>query len=165
MSFSSTTSLNLADGLSSQAKLRPTATAICLPDGTLNFRQLELLVWKEATLLARNGVRVADVVALACANDLALIIVMLACARIGATVISIPFHLPPIQRREMVIVASVRFLVTDLIAEVGHEMPTILFDFKVLSKSEFPIDISVRDPFPLAPWLIISGSGSTGKAK
>jgi len=90
--------MNLANELSKQAQLRPDATAIHLPRGTLSFRQLEELTWRAATFLHQNGVKAGDVVALTFASELTLLVTMLATARIGATVFSLPRNSPPFLR-------------------------------------------------------------------
>lgn len=156
---------NLADGLSRQARARPDATAIHLPAGALSFLELETLAWRGATLLSRSGVRPGDVLALACADELALIIALIAGARIGATLVSISLGAPRLVQEETAQAAGARFFVADR-ATLGEQwQPMIFFDLMALAQARAPIDFGVRDASPLAPWLIISGSGSTGKAK
>ncbi len=157
--------MNLANELSRQAQLRPDATAIHLPKGTLSFRQLEELTWRAATFLHRNGVKAGDVVAHTFASELTLLVTMLATARIGATVFSLPRNSPPFLRAEMAAGASAHILATDCADADGAGLPRLLVDIGALSKVDAPIDVSVREDSPQAPWLIITGSGSTGRPK
>lgn len=156
---------NLADELTKQANVQPEAPAVHLPYRSVSFRQLENLVWRTAIHLHRNGIRPSVVVALTFANELTLVITMLATARIGATVLSIPTGTPVIQQAEMATAASARVLATDISG--GHEvgLPRLIVDIDLLAKQSESIDTVVRDDYPHAPWLIITGSGSTGRPK
>jgi acyl-coenzyme A synthetase/AMP-(fatty) acid ligase len=156
---------NLADELTNQASLRPEAIAIRLRARDISFRQLEILTWRAATFLHRNGTRAGDVVALSFANELTLIITMLATARIGATAFSVPAGSPPILQAEMLAKAKARILATDIAAADAGGLPRLLVDVGILAKDPTAIDTSVRDKYPQAPWLIITGSGSTGRPK
>jgi acyl-coenzyme A synthetase/AMP-(fatty) acid ligase/D-alanine-D-alanine ligase-like ATP-grasp enzyme len=157
--------MNLANELSRQAQLRPDATAIHLLKGTLSFRRLEELTWRAATFLHRNGVKAGDAVALTFASELALLVTMLATARIGATVFSLPRNSPPMLRAEMAAGAGARILATDCADADGAGLARLPVDIDALSKVEAPIDVNVRVDSPQAPWLIITGSGSTGRPK
>jgi len=156
---------NLADELTNQASLRPEAIAIRLRTGDISFRQLEILTWRAATFLHRNGARAGDVVALSFANELTLIITMLATARIGATAFSVPAGSPPILQAEMLEAAKARILATDIADPYADGLPRLLVDVGFLAKDSTAIDTSVGDKHPQAPWLIITGSGSTGRPK
>jgi len=157
--------MNLVNELSMQAQRKPDATAICLPKGTVSFHQLEELIWRSATFLHQNGVKAGDVVALTFASELALLVTMLATARIGATVFSLPRNSPPFLRAEMAAGAGARILATDCADTEGAGLPRLLVDIDALSKVDAPIDVNVRVDSPQAPWLIITGSGSTGRPK
>ncbi len=156
---------NMTDIVSKQARLQPHAIAIYTIGGTLTYEKLEILVWKMATLLNRNGVRAADVVAMIFNDELILMVVMLAVARIGATVFSIYENTPSILKKKLFEDTTVNFLVTDIHRERGSSLPMILIDFNMLLTSDVSIDFSVRDAEPKSPWLFITGSGSTGKRK
>ncbi len=156
---------NLTDELSNQANLRPEAIAIHLPVANISFRQLETLTWRAATFLHQNGIRAGDVVALTFANELTLIITMLATARIGATAFSIPRGSPAILQAEMAATAKAQVLATDIVDLYADGLPRLLVDVELLAKDSAFIDTAVRDKSPQAPWLIITGSGSTGRPK
>jgi cyanophycin synthetase len=159
------TSTNLTDGLTVQAALRPDATAVHLPARIVTFSQLEDLVWRAAMFLNRHSVTAGDVVAITCSNELAILVATLATARIGATTFSVPIGTPSIQRAEVVGAVKAQFLVTDLLDLESNGLPRLPFDLDRIATETTAINVAVRDEYPQAPWLIITGSGSTGRAK
>lgn len=158
---------NFTDALGKQVLYRSESAALVTAGGQINFRQLERLVWQGAAHLYFNGVRSGDVLAFVFQKEVPLIVAMLASARLGATLISIPPLQPPMVQNEMVQRAGAKFLVSDGRPRVDllGQLPRIDFDLSVFSKNLSPIDPSIRDPRPTSPWLIIYGSGSTGRSK
>ena len=164
---------NLADCLLEHARERPDAIALETHQGAhqgahqeaLTWRRCDALVWRAAMHLRRSGVARGDVVALSFAGEAALLVATLAVARMGATLLSLPAHYPLLQRQEMVREAGARILVSDRASGDAVDLPRIPFDLSSLLASESPIDRSVRDPEPSAPWAIAIGSGSTGRSK
>lgn len=126
---------------------------------------MEELTWRAATFLHRNGVKAGDVVALTFASELTLLVMMLATARIGATVFSLPRNSPPLLRAEMAAGANARILATDCADADDAGLPRLPVDIDALSNVDAPIDVIIREDSPQAPWLIITGSGSTGRPK
>lgn len=158
-------SLNLADEISRQAEANPDAIAIQHPEGMMTFRELDDLIWKTATFFSMNRVKPGEVVALTFADDSMGLIAMLALARIGATVFSLPLNAPTLLRAEMAKDVKAVVLITDLPEADVTGLPRLLIDLNTISQTSAPIDFTVRDPEPLAPWLVIMGSGSTGPPK
>ncbi|MBL0076971.1 MAG: acyl--CoA ligase [Rhodocyclaceae bacterium] len=156
---------NLADGLSQQALLRPDATAVHLPTRVVTFRQMENLVWRTAMFLHGQSIQPGDVVALTFINELTLIVAMLATARIGATAFSVPRATPAIQQSEMLLLVNAKYMATDIVGTNLEGLVTLLLDIEALFRESIPIDKSLRDGNPHAPWLISMGSGSTGRPK
>ena len=212
---------NLADALTRQAARTPAAPAVDVDGRVLAFQALESLVWKAAAALAGAGVRRGDVVAMACARPLPHLVSMLAVARLGATVLSIPSSAPHRQVLEQLDAAVATVLLRDAepsapafgerpptgtastgtastcpastdtastgpasAALAGHacvadalDAPDAFSDCRSL-RLRLRIDLAataalpasacsadLRDPAPRAPWLIITGSGSTGRSK
>lgn len=153
---------NLADELGIQARLRPEAIALQLPNGTLSFRQLDDLTWRAASLLHLHGVRPGEIVVLSCASELALLAALFATARIGATAFSLPINTPPLLCAEMAKRVKARFLATDRPGRDIAGLARLSVDLDSLAAASTPLDPGVSQAFPPAPWLIISGSGSTG---
>jgi acyl-coenzyme A synthetase/AMP-(fatty) acid ligase len=156
---------NLTQRIAELAQERPEAPAVVLAASTVTFRRLERLVRAAGARLSESGVRAGDVVALAFASEFALLVAMLATARLGATVFSIPRRTPPIQRAEMAARAKASRLVTDVAGEGLLGLPSLSLDPKTLAAPPTPSDPSVADASPQAPWLLVSGSGSTGRPK
>ncbi|HOA94677.1 MAG TPA: AMP-binding protein, partial [Quisquiliibacterium sp.] len=104
---------NLADALTRQAARTPAAPAVDVDGRVLAFQALESLVWKAAAALAGAGVRRGDVVAMACARPLPHLVSMLAVARLGATVLSIPSSAPHRQVLEQLDAAVATVLLRD----------------------------------------------------
>jgi len=157
--------MNLADELTRQTELRPEAPAVFLADGKRSFRELEALVWKAARELHRLGVRPGAVLALTFASEFALYIAILASARIGATVFSLPRGWPALLRTESAAQVRACLLVTDFEDVPPAGLDVVRIDFDALEHATTPIDRGVRAESPLAPLLILTGSGSTGRAK
>lgn len=161
-------SSNLADALTEQASQRPDSTAVLWPGGSLDFRRLDILVWRVAAHLHGRGVREGDVVALTFANEVTLLVAMLAVARLGATVFSVPAATGPLHAAQMTGEAKARVLATDLPdppAAGEASLPRLQVDLPAIARSSAPVDRSIRVAAPAAPWLLISGSGSTGRSK
>jgi acyl-coenzyme A synthetase/AMP-(fatty) acid ligase len=156
---------NLTAELSRQAALRPDSIAVYLHEATITFKQLEILTWKAATCLRQSGVKPGDVVALTFLDEIACLVTMLAVARIGSTVFSLPKNAPAMLRAEMAAGAKAQILVTDISAVDAAGLPTLLINLKKIASYPAPIDFSAMDKFPQYPWLIITGSGSTGRPK
>ncbi|MFA5631186.1 MAG: class I adenylate-forming enzyme family protein [Porticoccaceae bacterium] len=156
---------NLTDVLSIQARRQPSAVAVRLPGKNLGFRQLDALVWRAAALMHGQGVRAGDVIALTFTSELIVLIAMLATARLGATVFSVPGSYPQLQKSEMMARARVRFVASDRHDCHRGGLPLLIIDLAVINDPAVRIDVTVRDDQPNAPWLIIAGSGSTGSPK
>ncbi len=156
---------NLADEITRQARLHPDAAALHLPKQILSFGELETRVWQAATELHRQGVRSGDIVALTFASEFALFVALLALARLGGTVFSLPRNWPGALRRESASRAGATVLLTDLVNVSPDGLKLLRVDIDALVYAGAPIDYGVRDNAPRAPFLLVTGSGSTGKPK
>ncbi|GEM_PF-390434 len=157
--------MNIAVEVSKHAYSRPEAVAIHLPDRTLTFRELDEAVKQLAGHFVGHGISAGNVVALSCLNELALLVAMLAIARIGATVFSLPRNMPPVLKAEMAARAKACVVAADHAAENIDGLPTLTFAIGTPANSARALGIGPDVTTPQAPWLIISGSGSTGEPK
>ena len=153
---------NLTDVLSSQAESIPDAIAIRMPNSSLTYKQLDSLVWNTTTFLQQHEMCSGDVVSLTFKSELLQVITMLAVARMGGTVFSLPVNTPPLERKELLQKTKTKISLTDIEEE---NTSTIYLDLNILKKLSSPIDKSTYAEAPLSPWIIVSGSGSTGKSK
>jgi cyanophycin synthetase len=131
----------------------------------LSFSGLDLLVWRATALLAHNGVRAGEVLALWFAGELAGVLAMLAATRIGATMHWIPQQASRLAQVQLMADIRPAALLCDRAPEAGVSARRILIDPVALSRAGQAVDAGMRDPFPAAPWLVITGSGSTGAPK
>lgn len=145
-----------------QAIQRGDAPAIAVGSRTIGYRDLDRYVWRVATSLRHNGVNPGDVVALTFVRELNYLVTLLATARAGATVLSLPANLPAARRRELAGRARASRLVSDRVQVDGAGLPVLAIDF---GRVPATIDASARDPSPSAPLLCVCGSGSTGVPK
>lgn len=156
---------NLFDLLSARADSHPEALAVITNRGGLSFARLELLVWRCATRLSEQGCGRGSIAAVMLADELSLLVVILACARVGATCVTLAEDTPDPLLQE--ILASTR---TEVVIRApsapgsGLGRPVIGIDRAILAEP-IEIDRGVRCANPRAAWMIIVGSGSTGRAK
>lgn len=160
---------NITFDLRRHARKNPDAPALLLPDRDFSYRELDDLTWKLARHLYDQGVRASQVIALLFADEFALIATMLAVTRLGATVFSVPRSATPAQRRSMVAEARVTVLASDQPGHSDYGVPRLALHLPTLLATPGGLaegmheDILVEEPD--APWLIITGSGSTGAPK
>jgi acyl-coenzyme A synthetase/AMP-(fatty) acid ligase/D-alanine-D-alanine ligase-like ATP-grasp enzyme len=157
--------MNLADLLSDQSERRPEASALLLPGKQISYAELDALVWQVAAFLHRQEVKPGDIVALDFTEELAVVIGMLAIARIGATVFSMPGSWPSGLRCRMAERAGAAIYLVDRKAPDINNLRQIALPTKQIDTLSEPIDRSIRIANPTAPWLIVAGSGSTGEPK
>jgi acyl-coenzyme A synthetase/AMP-(fatty) acid ligase/D-alanine-D-alanine ligase-like ATP-grasp enzyme len=157
--------MNISDMLESQAAALGQAPAIILQDRTLAFKELDTRVWQLAGKLYRSGVGRGDVLAHTFDNELTLFCCMLATARIGATVFSLPLNTPPLKRQHLLEQVRARHLATDMADLQYSGILTIPLGSEGDSLHATVPELGLKDEDPAAPWIIVSGSGSTGRAK
>lgn len=151
--------------LESQAAARGPAPAILLQDRELTFPELNARVGQLAGELHGAGVRRGDVVAHTFDDELRLFCCMLATARIGATVFSLPLNTPPVKRQQLLEQVRARHLATDIAGLQYGGLVTIPVGFEAQRLRPAVGAAGQQDEDPAAPWIIVSGSGSTGRAK
>ena len=157
--------MNISDMLESQAAALGQAPAIILQDRTLTFKELDTRVWQLAGELYRSGVGRGDVLAHTFDDELDLFCCMLATARIGATVFSLPLNTPPLKRQQLLEQVRARHLATDMAGLQYDGISTIpVGPDGDRFHTTVPVS-ALKDEDPAAPWIIVSGSGSTGRAK
>lgn len=143
----------------------PDAPALLLPDREISYAALNKLVWNCAQHLHDKGVRVGQVVGLTFADEFALVLTMLAVTRLGATIYSIPRSATPMQRKDMASRAKLLVLATDQPDRFDAGVSILQLDWQAVMKGSAAIDSTILSETPSAPWLLITGSGSTGQPK
>ena len=157
--------MNLTDVITEQAERQPQAVAVHMAQGDITFPVLDTLVWRAATWLSRQGVGPGQVIGVACQAEIAILVAILAAARIGATTCAVAVNLPQPMRDELLDSVDAQILLTDTPGLDAINRRILVLDPTTLLDPAAPLDLGVRAPSPTAPWAIVSGSGSTGKAK
>jgi cyanophycin synthetase len=157
--------MNISDMLESQASALGEIPAVILQDQTLTFKEMDAKVWQLAGQLRQSGLGRGDVLAHTFDDEMALFCCMLACARIGATVFSLPLNTPPVKRQKLLEQVRARYLASDIAGLQYGGLTTIPVRAKFESPLAGETNHDLKDADPVVPWIIVSGSGSTGRAK
>lgn len=156
---------NFTDILTLQAKQQPDAIAIYTVARFITYQNLDRYVWQMATYLKKEDIKPGDIVVNQFDDDLLLVIVMLAIARTGATILSIPSNMPDLQLQDIIKKVNPSSIVKDEKTKRSIQLPTIIVNYKIFNEASSTIDYTVYTSLPKAPWQIIIGSGSTGNPK
>ncbi len=160
-------SVCLHDTISSQAKKRPNAPAVCSADGDLTHKELDSLSTRLANHLAKKGLGPGAVVPLCFEKSKYMIISMLAVLKTGAACTMLEASLPAERLQNMIqqVSASLllgssaqvsRFQSFTEILEIDHSFLDELADSKKVALPEtHPSDVAI----------ILFTSGSTGSPK
>lgn len=158
---------NLTGFLADHALRIPDQTAVVRSDASrISYAQLDEYVNAACAILNQEGANHGDVIVHMFIDEALALIFMIATARLGATVYSIPEHAPGVQRLNMAISVQARVVLTD--SEQQDYSPTI----RAIPVSWERLDTSLNlfkpedaEMDPISPWLINTGSGTTGKPK
>lgn len=156
---------NITFDLIGHARTRPDAPALLLPRRTISWSELDGLVWQYARQLHDLGVRACQVVGLTFAEELDLVLALLALTRLGATAYSIPRSATISQRRQLAAQAHVAWLASDQPERFEAGVTGLRLERRAIEASPTRIDERLLAQAPDAPWLLITGSGSTGRPK
>ncbi|MCG8343754.1 MAG: acyl--CoA ligase, partial [Chlorobiales bacterium] len=157
--------MNISDILVRQAEELGDKPCIYLENTSWTYRELDQNTWLIADMLHQNGVKSGSVVVHSLQNDMEELVAMMATARIGATVFSVPLNTPPDKQKALLEAVDAKFLVTDVPGTGDKGLTTIQVMLKRGEEIPEPSDTKIRRAKPRAPWTIVSGSGSTGKSK
>lgn len=155
--------MNIVQIISEQAQIRPDAIAICTPEMTLSYVQLERLMIQGAQYLYHCGVRSSHVTALRFTNELNALIAFLSCATIGSSVFSISAHTPALMLEESLESVKAETVLTDSVTLHHARVKTIQYEWDKLQT--ISPDYEASDENPDSYLFILSGSGTTGKSK
>lgn len=98
----------------------PDATALIFGNAELTYRELDRLVDRAAGILIARGVGRGDLVGVALARGVDLIVALLAVMRVGAAYVGLDPDDPVERRNVLVARARIAYLVTGLEAEQVH---------------------------------------------
>ena len=157
--------MNITDIIEQQAECLGDQPCVFMENETWSYRDLDRHVWRISKLLHHTGVRPGDVVAHTFTSEAALLVTLLATARIGATVLGITPGTPSLLRNQMLKQTSTRWLATDQTSLSDSDLRNIVVSLDSQAADAGLPDRAIQDDAPLAPWILASGSGSTGKPK
>ncbi len=163
--MSGSADLNITFDLIENARSIPDRPALIVADREICYEELDRLTWKAARYLSERGIRRGDLVAVTLHNELTSILVLLGLTRLGASIFSVPRNATEYQRTSLIDEASATVLVTDKADYADGRLPAILVELKeLLTTIPRALDALVCER-PDAPWIVVSGSGTTGKSK
>lgn len=157
--------MNITDIIEQQAECQGDLPCVLMENETWNYKDLDRHIWRISKLLHHSGVRPGDVVAHTFIGEPALLVSLLATARIGASVFGISPGTPDHLRDQLLKQTAARWLATDQASLIDKDLKTIVVSLDNIAADGGSPDKSIKDDSPLAPWILASGSGSTGKSK
>ncbi len=155
--------MNFTTILTKRAEKQPKVVAIVMPKEVISYKLLDDLVWKCAAYFHHFGVKENDVLIMQCNNELLHIVSILAAARIGATALPISRNITESFLAYLLKEVNVHYFLADNTLFPPSNLKSIRLDRSILDT--MAIDVSILIPDPKAPWLVVLGSGSTGKRK
>ena len=156
-------SINITFDIIKHAKTHPDDVAIIYKSSRINYKTLDLIVWKGASLFYDFGIKPGDVIAVYMKSDFNLIISMLSIVRMGGTLLSILPSITEMQFQEILKDVNVKYILGDTLFPFSTNIEFIEFEFDMIKGMR--VDKQALDVMPKAPWVIVSGSGTTGKPK
>lgn len=162
--------MNLTDAISAVAAREPGRLAVVTPTTELGFAELDARVREFALGLTAAGVRPGQVIGARVADELTALLVLLACARLGAALYSVPITETVSVRAGEMAGLGIETLLTDL--EPAQEGPLRRLRPEGIASGQPSGANSLAGctgtpghPDPEAAWLISSSSGTTGRPK
>lgn len=156
-------SINITFDIIEHAKTHPDDVAIIYKSSRINYKTLDLIVWKGASFFYDFGIKPGDVIAVYMKSDFNIIMSMLSIVRMGGTVFSFLPSITEMQFQEILKNVNVKYILCDTLFPFSTNIEFIEFKFDMIK--EAPVDERALDVVPRAPWVIVSGSGTTGKSK
>lgn len=156
---------NVAFDILHYAERTPDAPALLLPEREISYRELNELLEKFSAYLLAQGVKAGDLIGVSAADELTLVLTQLAITRVGACIFSLPRSYTAFQRQAAAQRSGIRLLVTDDPVRFAAGVPTIAVDRRTLAATKLPVRRVPLPVHPVVPWLLITGSGSTGEPK
>ncbi|MEZ5735866.1 MAG: AMP-binding protein [Novosphingobium sp.] len=156
--------MNIAALIEEQARAGGERACINLDDASWSWSELHRRVCETALQLQAAGVAPGTVVAQTFGSEPLQLLAMLATARLGATVFSLPANTSEQRRARLLRDVGASMLATDLPGLADGGLATA--QLKLGTGRELdPAQAPPIDSDPRAPWIIASGSGSTGRPK
>jgi acyl-coenzyme A synthetase/AMP-(fatty) acid ligase len=156
-------SINITFDIIKTAESHPDNIAIIYRNSQINYKALDLIIWKGSSFLRGIGVKPGDVIAVHTSSDWNTLILMLSITRMGGTVLSLSPSMSELQVKETLREAEVNFIIGDARVSFDTSLRFVEFNFDIIKG--ISVDKKTLDVVPRAPWIIVSGSGTTGRSK
>lgn len=157
--------MNLLDPLLARATEFADRPCIHTETSTLGYGQFLNGVLSLSAVLAEAGIRPGQVVAHRCDDELLSLTAMLATAYLGATVFSVSAAMPSLRRDAMLHTVNADILVTDNHQLRYGGLPSVVVTPAIVDYSPALSPPIKTGDLGTSPWLIVTGSGSTGQPK
>jgi len=158
-------STNITDTITNNAKNIPDYIAVYMDNQSYTYKELEELVLKTTSFLHLNNINQNDILAMTFENEFTYLLIILATAKLGATVFSISESNTFLLSEDMIKSSKSKFLISDIKNKTSNLIPTLYADFETLNNINPLINKDLHNTNPTAPWVIIKGTGTTGKSK
>ncbi len=145
---------NITDIITYQSIIRPDDIAVKYSNKTISYLELENLVCSVSHFLYDEKIQQNDVVAIESEDEFFILVLMLSIGRLGATVLCIPRNTPIILREDIIEKTNVKHIFN----EESFDLDEIKDEYEDINKNIFCSS-------PTSPFILLIGSGSTGKKK
>ncbi|MDF1586547.1 class I adenylate-forming enzyme family protein [Marinimicrococcus flavescens] len=156
--------MNITDGLSRQAALRPWAIAVLGTAGVVHYGALDRMAARASGWLRRRGVVPGQVVGLTFHEPLNHLVAALALARCGAVQVALAPGDPVAMRRRVADLAGVSAVAGDGEGGALADWPFLRPESGWLD-ADAPAEPALRHEDGASPWLVSQSSGTTGTPK
>ncbi|KAI9794928.1 MAG: hypothetical protein M1835_006302 [Candelina submexicana] len=157
----------LHETISSQARLRPNAPAVCAADGALSHEELDSLSTRLAIDLVKKGVQQGSIIPLCFEKSKYMIVSMLAVLKTGAACTMLEASLPTERLQDMIQQVSARILLvsSSQIPRFRRFIDTIEISPSFFDRPDCLGDIVLPKGHPSDAAIVLFTSGSTGSPK
>jgi cyanophycin synthetase len=157
--------MNISDFLSLRAAQNPNAVAAVDALASLTFGELDRIAWQLASRLIRSGVLPGARIGLSFTRQLPQLAVSLAVIRIGAVQIALPPSSGTTELKSICARAAISLILSNHADAARLGLPVEMCRLPELLADTSEIDLSSRHETGDAPFMLIPGSGTTGKSK
>lgn len=156
-------SINITFDIIEKSIAHPNDVAVIYRNTQITYKQLDSIIWKGSSFLSKYGMKPGDVIGVHTSSDWNSLILILSIIRMGGTLLSIPPSVPEIQAKEFLSRTCAKFIAGDVKVPFEINIPFLEFNYKIIRNTY--INKQTLDVSPRAPWVIVTGSGTTGKPK
>jgi acyl-coenzyme A synthetase/AMP-(fatty) acid ligase len=157
----SSVAMNVSAAIHMHARLRPRASAVITPRCTLNFAQLDAAIWRGAAHFRAQGLAAGQVVMLDIRDSVRHLVGALALARIGVA------HFSKSSQEDAASMAPIlaRLRAVRTVTQEEVQEDSIFFGSAQPERAAIAEIAADMMKHGATPWLYVTSSGTTGRAK